>query len=198
MSDIDEVLVSTDDHEIKSICQKFGANVPFLRPEKISRDETGDYDVVSHAISWILKNRKILPKNIIYLRPDFPFRKIKTLDKALNLLEKKKSATGLRSIKESDEIPYKMWKIDNFGYLNPLINTSISDPHNSSRQLFSKTYYPIGYIEIFKPELVLENRSLFSNKIIPFFIPDEKFINVGSIKDLNIAKKLIKNFNPMN
>jgi N-acylneuraminate cytidylyltransferase/CMP-N,N'-diacetyllegionaminic acid synthase len=44
------VVVSTEDKEIARISQKFGAEVPFLRPKKLATDSTGMTEVVLHGL----------------------------------------------------------------------------------------------------------------------------------------------------
>ena len=51
----DKVIVSTDSKKILSISKKFGAEVPFLRPKKISDNQTGIIEVVNHAIKFLEK-----------------------------------------------------------------------------------------------------------------------------------------------
>ena len=46
----DQVVVSTDDHEIAAVARDFGASVPFLRPDVLADDFAGTTDVVVHAI----------------------------------------------------------------------------------------------------------------------------------------------------
>jgi N-acylneuraminate cytidylyltransferase len=46
----DQIVVSTDDNEIKDASLKAGASVPFMRPAAIADDFTGSDDVVVHAI----------------------------------------------------------------------------------------------------------------------------------------------------
>lgn len=190
---IDRIIVSTDDLNIKEISCSFGAEVPFIRPKAISDDYTGDFEVVDNMLQWLVKNEGFVPDSIIYLRPDFPFRKVKTLENAINIYMNDQKADGLRSIKISQEIPYKMWKIKNNYLVNVLGKIDIKEPHNSARQLFPQTYYPIGYIEIYKTQIVLNNKTLKGKKIIPFIIQDE-IINIGSQKDLEKAKSRINNF----
>lgn len=48
----DRVIVSTDDAEIADIAKKYGASVPFLRPEEIANDRAVIADVMKHAVSW--------------------------------------------------------------------------------------------------------------------------------------------------
>ena len=47
---IDEVVVSTDDKKIANIAKKYGAEVPFIRPKKISSDSSSMDDVILHTI----------------------------------------------------------------------------------------------------------------------------------------------------
>jgi len=49
----EQVIVSTDDKEITSIAQNYGADVPFVRPKKLSDDHTGTNPVIAHAIEWL-------------------------------------------------------------------------------------------------------------------------------------------------
>jgi pseudaminic acid cytidylyltransferase len=52
----DQVIVSTDDETIAEVAKQYGAEVPFVRPKKLSDDFTGTNDVVKHAIQWFHDN----------------------------------------------------------------------------------------------------------------------------------------------
>jgi pseudaminic acid cytidylyltransferase len=54
----DEIIVSTDDLEIKQVAEAAGASVPFLRPEHLSGDIVGTTPVVAHAIQYLLDQGK--------------------------------------------------------------------------------------------------------------------------------------------
>lgn len=49
----EKVIVSTDDEEIARIAKEYGAEVPFLRPEKLSDDYTGTGAVIKHAVDFL-------------------------------------------------------------------------------------------------------------------------------------------------
>ena len=51
----DQIVVSTDDQEIAKIAESLGANVPFIRPEKISDDFATTTDVIAHAVQWMIE-----------------------------------------------------------------------------------------------------------------------------------------------
>lgn len=84
-----KVIVSTDDTEISEIAKKYGADVPFLRPMKLSDDYTGTGDVISHAIEYL--------KNI---GEEFDY--VCTLYATAPLLEERFLIKGFKELKESD------------------------------------------------------------------------------------------------
>jgi hypothetical protein len=104
-----------DQHEklqrkIKKIAERFGAEVPFLRPLEFARDNSSDLDVFKHYIFWLKKAKKKIPNLIVHLRPTTPLRDRKKLSKAISLMLRKKNASCLRSFTYSDFSPYKTWK----------------------------------------------------------------------------------------
>jgi len=48
----DKVIVSTDSEDIASVAAGCGAEVPFVRPARLSDDYTGTNEVTKHAIQW--------------------------------------------------------------------------------------------------------------------------------------------------
>ncbi len=49
----DKVIVTTDDEAIKQISEKYGAEVPFIRPKKLADDISSSGDAVQHAIKYL-------------------------------------------------------------------------------------------------------------------------------------------------
>lgn len=52
----DQVIVSTDDSEIASISESYGAIVPFIRPSSLADDHADTASVIRHAIEWMESN----------------------------------------------------------------------------------------------------------------------------------------------
>jgi CMP-N-acetylneuraminic acid synthetase len=73
---IKQVYVSTDSIKIANEAKKFGAIVPFIRPKKLSRDNTPEILVWRHAIDFLKNELKIKPDYIISLPTTSPLRKI--------------------------------------------------------------------------------------------------------------------------
>ena len=66
---IQDVYVSTDSELYAKIAVQAGAVVPFLRPNSLSGDHIGDYEVFEHFLSYIPLGSDDL---IVHLRPTTP------------------------------------------------------------------------------------------------------------------------------
>ncbi|MEQ9307340.1 MAG: acylneuraminate cytidylyltransferase family protein, partial [Marinoscillum sp.] len=51
--DDDQIIVSTDDIEIKQVVEEIGLKVPFLRPASLATDSSSSRYVVLHAIQFL-------------------------------------------------------------------------------------------------------------------------------------------------
>ena len=79
---IERTIVSTDSQEIADIALKYGAEVPFLRPEKFARDDSKDIEFFQHAIDWFSENEGYVPNYWVQLRPTTPLRESSIIDKS--------------------------------------------------------------------------------------------------------------------
>ena len=65
---IDRVIVSTDSEDYAAIAKKFGAEVPFLRPQGLSTDSSSDYEFVKHALDQLQLLGDKIPDYIVHCR----------------------------------------------------------------------------------------------------------------------------------
>ena len=66
---VSRVLCSTDDPDIAAAAQAAGAEVPFLRPAELARDNSEDWPVFVHALNWLERAENWRPDLIVNLRP---------------------------------------------------------------------------------------------------------------------------------
>ena len=83
---VNKVIVSTDSEEFAEIAKNCGADVPFLRPAKISMDNTRDYPFMRHALDYLDSVGDVYDIYIL-LRPTSPLRKKGLIEKSLNLIK---------------------------------------------------------------------------------------------------------------
>ena len=161
---IDRIVVSTEDEEIAKIALLYGAEVPFIRPKELAQDYSTDYDVVNHFFCVSGVNQ------VAYMRPTTPLRDPETVDDVIKeFYTIQEKITGLRTIQELSEPPYKMCKLDQnhccAGFFDNF--NGITDYMNLPRQVFPKAYHPNGYVDLIKKES-LGNNEVFGNKIKGF------------------------------
>jgi CMP-N,N'-diacetyllegionaminic acid synthase len=194
---ISKVIVSTDSQKIKKISEKFGAEVPFLRPLKFSKDSSTDLEVFKHYLSWLKKNKKKIPELILHLRATTPFRSKQKIIEAIKLMLRKKNASCLRSFKHSNFSPYKMWRYKNKHKheVNPvLLYKKNLESHSLSRQKLPNTFNHIGIVDILRPKKTILQNSICGNVVVPLVFKSgdlKNYIDIDTKNDLKRAR-LIK------
>ena len=86
----DKIIVSTDSIKIKKIAEKYGAEVPFLRPKNIADDRTHFNDAIIQSINEF-KRRNIKITNVCCIYPTSPLINYKDIIKGFKLLKKSSS-----------------------------------------------------------------------------------------------------------
>jgi len=169
---ISRVIVSTDSERYAELSMRFGAEVPFLRPSNIARDRSTDREWLFHAINWINENETYLPEYWVHLRPTTPLRSPEVIDKAIAALIADREATALRSAHKAPESPAKWFRKGSDGYVKTLIDDSDGkEIFNLPRQLFPNVYIPDGYVDIIKTSHILNQSTLYGQRLLFFESP---------------------------
>ena len=101
----DKIIVSTEDQQIAQIAIEFGAEVPFLRPSKISDDNSTSLEVMTHAVQWC-ENAGWNPEEVCCIYATAPFLNPKDLESGLLAL-KERSVDFAYSVTEFDYPPHR-------------------------------------------------------------------------------------------
>ena len=56
---INRVIFSTDSLKYKRIAEKYGAEVPVIRPSKLAKDTSREIEFINHTLSWLKKKSKL-------------------------------------------------------------------------------------------------------------------------------------------
>lgn len=109
------ICVSTDDEEIKSIAEKAGLFVPFLRPDELASDTASSHEVLMHAIEYYEK-QGYFADTLILLQPTSPFRSAQQIKEAIDLYSNE--IDMVVSVKETKSNPYYiLFEENQNGYL---------------------------------------------------------------------------------
>lgn len=189
---INRTIVSTDSEEIADVARQYGAEVPFMRPESISKTNSTEMEFFEHALSWLRQNENYEPDLIVLLYPTSPFRKSESIDRAIEKIQKYPEADSLRSIKLCTEHPHKMWVEEN-GYLRPFVDDEDYSIHTLSYQMLPTVYIQNASIYITKPVTIRNKKSPTGKIIIPFIMDEEESIDINNPIDFEFAEMKIGN-----
>ena len=184
---IDSVIVSTDDIEIKKISEKFGAEVPFIRPDYLSHDTASSFDVVKHAIEFLNINK--VNHLIVLLQPTSPLRTVEELDEALELFINKK-ASGVVSVSECEHSP--MWSntLPENGCLSDFIRPEVQGKRSQDLPKFFRLN---GSIYIYKTlPLLAQEKIFFDENVYSFETSLETAVDIDTALDFLMAETIMK------
>lgn len=194
-SKINRIIVSTDSKEIAEISEKYGAEVPFIRPANLAEDNSKDIEVFQHALNFLKEKENYFPDFVIQLRPTSPIRFLDDIDNCINLLKNNADADSVRVVTESPITPYKMWKIkDENSPMEPLLEIEdIIEPYNESRHTLPKVYWQVGVLDVIRTNIINEKNTMSGNKILPYIINREYSVDIDNVKDFENAEIVINN-----
>jgi CMP-N-acetylneuraminic acid synthetase len=119
-SNIEHVVVSTEDEEIASMAGAFGAEVPFRRPQALAEDEASSLSVLLHALSFC-EHEGCAVRTVVFLPPTSPFRTADQINAGLDLLHGS-DVDSVVTVTEVSEHPYYVYSMDEQGMLHDLIS----------------------------------------------------------------------------
>lgn len=164
---VNRIIVSTDSAEYQAIAERYGAEVPFLRPEEISGDASLDIEVFRHALSVLEREEGYVPDIVVQLRPTYPIRDASDIDRMVELLVKDREADSIRCVAPAKEIAYKMWRKDENNHIHPILS-DISEAYNMPRQSLPRIFYQNACIDVIRTETILKKNSMSGDVILGY------------------------------
>ena len=147
---LNRVLVSTDGEDLARVAMEEGAEVPFLRPRELSRDDSTSWDVVRHAWEYLEQYDSqgvVGVAGIVLLQPTSPYLWPASIDGALREFQRA-GAPVLKAVRPVADHPTCM--------LRPRGDLLVrySQEKLVRRKELSVLYYPCGAIYIYDRRLM--------------------------------------------
>jgi N-acylneuraminate cytidylyltransferase len=168
---ITRIVVSTDDEEIAEVARACGAEVPFLRPAEFAQDHSPDIDAFRHALLSLRDLDGYRCDAVVHLRPTNPVREPARVDQAIAAFLASPRADSLRSVSPAAQTPYKMWRVTG-GLLEPVVRLASGESFNLPRQGLPQVFWQNGYVDIVRPEVILERGQMSGDRILPFVMDE--------------------------
>ena len=119
-SNLDRVVVATDDEEIIKVAEKYGADCPFKRPKKISGSTSHAFEIYKYTLEWLIKHENYKPDILCVMLCTTPFRRVETINSSLQKLKTKKY-DWVFSVNEMEHHPYRAMVKKN-SFIKPLFD----------------------------------------------------------------------------
>jgi CMP-N,N'-diacetyllegionaminic acid synthase len=189
------VIVSTDDEEIAQIGRDSGAEVPFLRPDELARDDTPSLPVAQHTVRWLMEHEGWEPDVLVLLQPTSPLRQARHIDEALGLIGETAADTVVSVIAVPHRFsPYSLMQLQD-GRLCDFWR----EPLPFDR--FRRQNLPMLYarngpaILVSRVAVIFECQSFYGQRVIPYVMNEAESVDIDTPDDLRWAEWLISQSN---
>ena len=178
----DQVIVSTDDAEIATIAESFGAEVPFRRPADLADDHTATRPVVIHAIREAEKHFGHAD-HVCVIYPTAPFIQDADLQRGLQQLIAANADFAFTATSYAYPIQRALRLTATGG------GAMVQPEHRQTRsQDLEPAYHDAGQFYWGRTEAFLENRDTFSSESLLILLPRWRVVDIDTEEDWQQAE----------
>lgn len=182
---IDRVFVSTDDDEIKSVAQEYGAEI-IDRPLQLAGDTASEIDAWRHAIKYLQERGEEFDV-FLSLPATSPLRNCSDINACLNSLDN--NTDVVITVTPASRSPYfNMVSRDSEGFSRVLNASDGYTRRQDAPEAFDIT--TVAYV--LRPEFILNNRKIFDGRVKSIIIPKERAVDIDDYWDYKYAEALFK------
>jgi CMP-N-acetylneuraminic acid synthetase len=183
------VIVSTDSEAIAAVARDAGADVPFLRPAELARDDSPEWLVWRHALDYLKQSSGSYPDALIAIPATAPLRAVADLNRCLDEYEKG-DVDMVITVTDAHRSPYF-----NMVRVHPDGTVGLVIPHQGDavarRQDAPVVYDMTTVAYVARPEFVTSRNGTFDGRVRHVYIPPERALDIDTLLDLRIAECLM-------
>lgn len=179
------IIVSTDDDEIALVARQYGAEVPFLRPADLARDESPVIPMLQHAVNFVEKQDGLRMDWVCLLQPTEPFRMAADLEQCLELGFAGGCDSVISVVRVFATHPILMKRIEG----DRLLPFCLEEREGTRRQEYEPpAYMRNGSIYLTQRDVLMEEGSIWGRTIRPYVMPLERSVSIDTEVDLKLAE----------
>ncbi|MBI2627897.1 MAG: acylneuraminate cytidylyltransferase family protein [Candidatus Niyogibacteria bacterium] len=191
---IDRVIVSTENQEIAAVARAYGAEVPFMRPEKLALDNVKSIGLLNHALLWFMEHENYYPNTVVQLKPTNPLRTAQHIDLCVEKFFANPGIDSLITVTRSSAHPLKMWKFTENSIIIPFLSGeifSLKEAVKLPRQMLPQVFVQNSCVNVICSKTILEKHSSIGSRVIGIIMEREDAINIDDILDFKIAEMMM-------
>ena len=185
LADDDQIILSTDDDEIRSVAESLGLPVPYRRPDELATDTAGSREVILDAMDWA-DRKGIEYQRVVLLQPTSPFRTVEDVENALSLYTY--DVDMVVTVMESAANPYyDCFETSADGFLE----ISKGDGHYTRRQDAPRAWQYNGAVYVINPESIRKMPMGQFPRRIPSPMPRSRSVDLDTPLDWLVAETIM-------
>lgn len=185
---IERVIVSTDSQEIAEVARAYGAEVPFIRPAELARDDSPEWLAWRHALTFLRETNGALPEVMVSVPPTAPLRLPIDIDNCLDEYEKG-NVDMVITMTEAHRSPYFNMVTKNF---DGTVGLVIPPKSAIARRQDAPVVFDITTVAyVARPEFVMIHDATFKGRVRAVHVPAERAIDIDTLLDFQIAECLL-------
>jgi N-acylneuraminate cytidylyltransferase len=184
----DRIVCSTDSGKIAEVAQRYGADVPFLRPEALATSTSPDIEWITHALGRVDDHYDLFA----IVRATNPFRGPDVLERGLRQLLATPEADSIRAVELVKQHPGKMWVLEG-KTMRPLLDQSHLETawHAGQYQALPEVYVQNSALEIAWTRVVSQTGTREGRVVAPYLTEGFEGFNIDEEEDWDRARRLL-------
>lgn len=187
VSQIERVIVSTDDIEIAETARRHGGEVPFLRPSELASDQASEWHAWQHAIAAY--SAAYRPFDLFVSVPAVcPLRTGEDIETCIARYDRGDADLVMTATEARASPYYTLVELDEAG--NPRL---VKQPGGSiiGRQQAPKVLQLVAGCYVAAPAFIQANHGIWSGKLRLVEIPAERAVDIDTEIDFLLAELLL-------
>ena len=182
---IDRIVVSTDSPEIAEVSRRFGAEVPFMRPDELATDTSEAVDNYIYTVDRLSREGNADIDAFAVLLPTAPLRTSADIDCAVEMFLEKNADSVVSYTPESHPIRWHKY-VNADGSFEDIFDTALEN-----RQELRTSYRPNGAIYVFRTAMI-KTRRYYTDRSYAYVMPRERSVDIDTLDDFELAEFLMR------
>jgi CMP-N,N'-diacetyllegionaminic acid synthase len=184
----ERVVCSTDSGKIAEIAQRYGADVPFLRPTELATSTSPDIEWITYTLRELGEHYDLFG----IVRATNPFRGPDVLSRGMQQLLATPEADSIRAVERVKQHPGKMWVLEG-KTMRPLLDQADLPVawHAGQYQALPEVYVQNSALEIAWTRVVSQTGTREGRVVAPFLTRGHEGFNIDDEEDWERAKAIL-------
>ena len=180
---VDRVLVDTNSPEIAEISKKYGADVPWLRPEYLAQDGSNVIDSIFYTLDRLEQEEEYVPSHIVIPQATSPLREMEDIYACWKLMQETEATTVITMTPTHP----KLYHLSPEGYT---VLANGLESHSNNTQTWPKAYIPNGAFYVVKVEAMKSERIIITKKTKAVICPKWRSVDLDDPEEWAMAELL--------